>query len=122
MNRFENKPHLKGYQPKGRGLDVTNAPQGGSGILDLTPNSKLRTPNCRILTTPEQIVRDYRNHKCRERFKTVPYSSSDDVKRYLRQEAVSYRAPSSILERILKIFLWITLGWMIGYLHHFLAG
>ncbi len=99
MNRFENNPYFRGYQPRGPKLDVTNPPRGGSGVPDLTPNSKLRTPNCTILTTPERIVRDYRSsHVAAQREK-----------------------PSNIFEHVIKIFLWITIGWGIGYFHHFLT-
>ena len=71
--------------------------------LNLIPNSKLRTSNCRILTTPEQIVREFRIGD-----------------RGIRIESV--KEPVSKLERAIRIFLFITLGWAIGYLHHFLAG
>jgi hypothetical protein len=63
-----------GYQPRGPRLDPNKAPQGGCAFstpnselrthnsLDLTPHSELRSPNySTIKTTPEQIVRDYRN-------------------------------------------------------------
>ena len=36
------------------------------------------------------------------------------------QEIVRIR-PSHIMERIIKIFLWLAIGWGIGYLHHFLV-
>lgn len=55
-----------------------------------------------ILTTPEQIVREFRI-----------------AGKGIRVESV--RQPISKLERAIRIFLLITLGWAIGYLHHFLA-
>jgi hypothetical protein len=76
----------EGYQPVGPKLDVTNPPQGGSGLK----------------TTPEQIVREFRI-----------------MDRGIRIESV--KEPVSKIERAIRIFLLITLGWGIGYLHHFLA-
>jgi hypothetical protein len=56
----------------------------------------------RIKTTPERIVRDYRNN-------VIPTVGGIQKR-------------TSILERIIKIFLLIVLGWGIGYFHHFFAG
>jgi hypothetical protein len=55
-----------------------------------------------IKTTPERIVRDYRNNVG----PMVPVIKKE----------------TSLLERIIKIFLLIALGWGIGYFHHFFAG
>ncbi len=56
----------------------------------------------RIKTTPEQIVREFRI-----------------AGRGLRIESV--KEPVSKIERAIRIFFWIVLGWTAGYLHHFLA-
>ena len=82
--------------------EIMNQTQGNIENLDLIPNSKFRTPNCRIITTPEQIVREFRVGS-----------------RGVRIEYV--KEPISRLERAIWIFLLITIGWMIGYLHHFLT-
>jgi hypothetical protein len=75
-----------GYIPVGPRLDVTNPPQGGSGLK----------------TTPESIVREFRI-----------------ADRGIRVESV--KEPISKIEGAIRIFLLITLGWGIGYFHHFLA-
>lgn len=54
----------------------------------------------RIVTTPEQIVREFRI-----------------AGRGVRIESV--KEPVSKLERYIRIFFWIALGWAIGYAHHF---
>ena len=56
----------------------------------------------RIVDTPEQIVREFRI-----------------MDRGIRIE--STREPVSKLERAIRIFFFITLGWAIGYFHHFLT-
>jgi len=58
----------------------------------------------KLVSTPESIVREFR--------------IADRVG--IRIESV--KEPVSKLERAIRIFLFITLGWAIGYLHHFLAG
>jgi len=56
-----------------------------------------------VLTTPEQIVREFRI-----------------MDRGIRIESV--KEPVSKLERAIQIFLIFTFGWGFGYLHHFLTG
>ena len=80
MDRFENKA---------RWVSKNNNPEFNSGS--------------RILTTPEQIVREFRVGS-----------------RGLRIESV--KKPVSKVERAIRIFFWIILGWAAGYLHHYLAG
>lgn len=60
-----------------------------------------------IITTPESIVRQHR----------IQVQSGEFG---VRSETKA--KPSLILEKILKAVLLITLGWAIGYAHHFLAG
>jgi hypothetical protein len=74
----------------------------------------------RILTTPERIVREHRNHK-RPGSISVSGVSPASARTMLLEEAGITKKPSSILERIVKIFFWIVLGWGIGYAHHFLT-
>ncbi len=69
--------------------------------LDLAPNSKLRTPNCRLLTTPEQIVREYR-------------LGSRGIQLHYAKEK------TSTLEWVIRFFLVGVACWLGGYLHHFL--
>jgi hypothetical protein len=77
---------IEDYQPRGSCLNVTNPPQGGSGVK----------------TKPEEIVREFRVMGHGFRIESV-------------------KEPVSKLERAIRIFLLITVGWAIGYLHHFLA-
>lgn len=63
------------------------------------------TGGSHILTTPEAIVRQHRIKSMERKLES------------LRRE----KKPSSTLERILKVFLWLAIGWGIGYFHHFLA-
>lgn len=79
MDRFENKA---------RWTSKNRDPEFGSGS--------------RILTTPEEIVREFRV-----------------AGRGLRIE--SAKEPVSKIERAVRIFLWIIVGWAIGYFHHFAA-
>jgi len=98
-----------------------------------------------IKTTGEAIVRDFRNHKARRNqnfggqgntsnFRTNPPDQGIPF-----PKAVSPHLPSDqemgtdvgaglkpaptvpISERIIKIFLWVTFGWAIGYMYHFLT-
>lgn len=55
--------------------------------------------------TPERIVREYRNERL-----TI------DEGRWTKKNP-----PGTIAEKIIKVFLWIVLGWGAGYLHHWLA-
>jgi len=55
-----------------------------------------------IKSAPEEIVREFR---IADRGVKIEY----------------VKEPVSKLERAIKIFLLITIGWMIGYLHHFLS-
>jgi hypothetical protein len=56
----------------------------------------------KILTTPEQIVREFRI-----------------ADRSIRIESV--KEPVSKLERAIQIFLIFAFGWGVGYFHHFLT-
>ncbi len=74
----------------------------------------------RILTTPEQIVRDHRN-----RFKGRPSALRFEAKYFPSSEAVlqpQAKRSSDLLARAIQIFLIFAFGWLFGYLHHFLAG
>jgi len=63
--------------------------------------NKIRNTS-KIITTPEQIVREFRVGS-----------------RGVRIEYV--KEPISKLERVIWIFLIFAFGWLFGYLHHFLA-
>jgi len=72
------------------------------GNFDLVQNRNRRNYTSSNITIPEQIVREFRVGE-----------------RGVRIESV--KEPISKAERAIRIFLLITLGWAIGYLHHFLA-
>ena len=77
------------------------------GNLDLIVRSKDRgSGGSYIRTTAEEIVRVHRINSMGRRLES------------LQPE----RKYSAILERILKIFFWLVLGWGAGYFHHYFAG
>jgi len=84
----------------------------------------------RILTTPEQIVRDHRNRfKGRPsalRFEAKSFSSSaagPDGPLARREAALQPQAKRSSdwLGWAVRFFLIFVFGWLFGYLHHFLT-
>ena len=84
--------------------NVINPSQGG-----LIPKRAITTiagNYGHVSNVPEEIVRQHRINTMQRRLES------------LQPEKKS----SAILERILKIFLWLTIGWGIGYFHHYLAG
>jgi hypothetical protein len=79
----------------------------------------------RIVTTPESIVREFRIADRGVRVASGPASGSESTPARregptARREIPVSKEPISKLERAIRIFFLIILGWACGYLHHFL--
>ena len=85
---------------KNHNADYHRPKESYLSLLPYQGRIELRRSGLKI--TGESIVREHRN--------------LNDV---IPAEA-GIQKRSSILERIIKTFFWVTVGWMIGYLHHFL--
>ena len=89
-----------GYQPIGPRLDASNPPQGGSGVPDIAT----------------QIVREFR---IADRGVRIEIPALRD---HVQGPKDGRDARPTTFERVVRIFLIFTAGWLFGYLHHFLAG
>jgi hypothetical protein len=76
-----------------------------------------------IKTTGESIVREHRS-RFEERPQRVLEVPAAGVKDFASSEAPlrpQAKRSSSLFERAVRVFLLIATGWLLGYLHHFMA-